>query len=170
MLRSASGWISEEMVGRNASALSETERGEECIISFGLKYVTAVSEKSLKKGWKPGHWSGLFAPMCLPRFGQGEPGSCSLCWSSAATLSCLRAGGRWNQGLISDSLYHFYCSSMSARLGKNNAFRYPVFLIDLLSSLFLLTKENSGALQKREVVMWDLCHSSSFASSLKSKS
>lgn len=50
-----------EMIGRNASAVSETEHREEYIIFLTLKYVTAVSEKTLKNDWKSGQWDGHFA-------------------------------------------------------------------------------------------------------------
>ena len=104
-----------EMIGRNASAVSETVHREEYVILLTLKYVTAVSEKSLKKDWKSGHWDGLFAShVSAPVWPR-----CELVWCSH--VLCVRAqqlnsvGSRrvwWNQGLISVFLYHFYCSNM----------------------------------------------------------
>jgi len=38
----------------------ETEHRAEYITLLTVKYVTAVSEKSLDTDWKSGHWDGLF--------------------------------------------------------------------------------------------------------------
>lgn len=72
-----------EMIGRNASAVSETEHREEYIILLTLKYVTAVLEKCLKNDWESGHWDGL---LVFHVFGPGV-NLCSIYTFSAAKLS-----------------------------------------------------------------------------------
>lgn len=45
MLRAAAGWVPLEMIGRNASAVSEAEHREEYIIFLTLKHYGCFREK-----------------------------------------------------------------------------------------------------------------------------